>query len=127
MLSARAGEEASVEGINAGADDYLIKPFSARELVARVEGNLNMARLRKRLAQQERFELVFDASPSALLVVSESGEDQTGKPAGGGSLRLYAGRTGRYENRKPPARASIPQPSSFAPGIHGQTSRPENG
>jgi signal transduction histidine kinase len=40
MLSARAGEEARIEGIDAGADDYLTKPFSARELVARVEGQL---------------------------------------------------------------------------------------
>jgi PAS domain S-box-containing protein len=46
MLSARAGEEASVEGIEGGADDYLIKPFSARELIARVDANLKMARLR---------------------------------------------------------------------------------
>ena len=36
LLSARAGEESRVEGMEAGADDYLIKPFSARELVARV-------------------------------------------------------------------------------------------
>ena len=36
LLSARAGEESRVEGLEAGADDYLIKPFSARELVARV-------------------------------------------------------------------------------------------
>ena len=40
MLSARAGEEARVEGIQAGADDYLVKPFSARELVAKVEAQL---------------------------------------------------------------------------------------
>src|ERR1700730_878583 len=33
MLSARAGEEAQVAGLEAGADDYLIKPFSARELL----------------------------------------------------------------------------------------------
>jgi PAS domain S-box-containing protein len=46
LLSARAGEEASVEGIESGADDYLIKPFSARELVARVDAHLKMARLR---------------------------------------------------------------------------------
>ena len=36
MLSARAGEEARVEGIQSGADDYLVKPFGARELKARV-------------------------------------------------------------------------------------------
>ncbi len=47
MLSARAGEEASIEGIEAGADDYLTKPFTARELVARVEAQMKMARLRK--------------------------------------------------------------------------------
>jgi PAS domain S-box-containing protein len=74
MLSARAGEEANVEGISAGADDYLIKPFSARELVARVEGTLKLARLRKHAAKRERFETVFDASPVALLVVSASGQ-----------------------------------------------------
>lgn len=51
MLSARAGEEAQVEGLEAGADDYLVKPFSARELVARVSTTLEMARSR-RIAQE---------------------------------------------------------------------------
>jgi signal transduction histidine kinase len=46
LLSARAGEEASTEGLRAGADDYVIKPFSARELLARVESRLTQARLR---------------------------------------------------------------------------------
>ncbi len=36
VLSARAGDEARAEGIDRGADDYLVKPFNARELVARV-------------------------------------------------------------------------------------------
>ena len=35
LLSARAGEESRVEGLQAGADDYIVKPFSARELLAR--------------------------------------------------------------------------------------------
>ena len=46
LVSARAGEEASAEGLRAGADDYVIKPFSARELLARVESRLSQARLR---------------------------------------------------------------------------------
>ncbi len=46
LLSARAGEEARVEGLQAGADDYLTKPFSARELLARVAGTLELARVR---------------------------------------------------------------------------------
>jgi signal transduction histidine kinase len=47
LLSARAGEESRVEGLQAGADDYLIKPFSARELLARVSGRLEIARLQR--------------------------------------------------------------------------------
>lgn len=46
LLSARAGEEASIEGMRAGADDYVVKPFSARELLARIEARLAQARLR---------------------------------------------------------------------------------
>lgn len=46
LLSARAGEEATLEGLQAGADDYLAKPFSAREMLARVASNLQLARLR---------------------------------------------------------------------------------
>ena len=46
LLSARAGEEANAEGMEAGADDYLVKPFSARELLARIGSHLEMAQLR---------------------------------------------------------------------------------
>ena len=47
LLSARAGEESRVEGMEHGADDYLIKPFSVRELLARVQTHLEMSRVRK--------------------------------------------------------------------------------
>ncbi len=53
LLSARAGEESRVEGMEAGADDYLIKPFAARELLARVQAHLRIARFRKQVMQHE--------------------------------------------------------------------------
>jgi PAS domain S-box-containing protein len=54
LLSARAGEESRIEGLEAGADDYLIKPFSARELLARVEATLKLAQLRQEAMRQEQ-------------------------------------------------------------------------
>ncbi len=54
MLSARAGEEAESEGLEAGADDYLVKPFTARELLARVTSHISMQRLRHELTAKER-------------------------------------------------------------------------
>ncbi|MEU8185272.1 ATP-binding protein [Micromonospora sp. NPDC049047] len=43
VLSARAGGQASVEGLNLGADDYLVKPFAAAELIARVRAGIRRA------------------------------------------------------------------------------------
>ncbi len=60
LLSARAGDEARIEGMASGADDYMIKPFSGRELVARVQAHLELARVRSEAAAalragEERF------------------------------------------------------------------------
>ena len=52
LLSARAGEEATLEGLEAGADDYLVKPFSARELLARVRTQLDRVRMRREVARE---------------------------------------------------------------------------
>jgi DNA-binding response OmpR family regulator len=54
LISARAGEESTVDALAQGADDYLVKPFTARELKARVAGNLKMARLRSDALARER-------------------------------------------------------------------------
>jgi signal transduction histidine kinase len=51
LLSARAGEEASSEGLEAGADDYIVKPFSARELLARVGTQVKVRRLGRTLEE----------------------------------------------------------------------------
>ncbi|MEP7089946.1 MAG: SpoIIE family protein phosphatase [Nocardioidaceae bacterium] len=54
MLSARAGEEGTLQGLDAGADDYLVKPFTARELTARVRANLELDRARRTRRHLER-------------------------------------------------------------------------
>ncbi|HEX6209243.1 MAG TPA: ATP-binding protein [Methylomirabilota bacterium] len=68
LLSARAGEESRVEGLQAGADDYVTKPFSARELVARVEVNLKLKALREEMQEalresEARFREMADHAP----------------------------------------------------------------
>jgi signal transduction histidine kinase len=57
LLSARAGEESRIEGREASADDYIVKPFSARELLATVDGHLKTVNIRSerlRLIEQLR-------------------------------------------------------------------------
>ncbi|KAF9197531.1 hypothetical protein BGZ49_001986, partial [Haplosporangium sp. Z 27] len=57
LLSARAGEEANVEGLDLGADDCLVKPFSARELLARVRSSIRLSDLRHELIREQRHAL----------------------------------------------------------------------
>src|SRR6185295_14291236 len=54
LLSARAGEEATLEGIRLGADDYRVKPFSARELIARIDAQIARKRFERQLAVAEQ-------------------------------------------------------------------------
>jgi signal transduction histidine kinase/response regulator RpfG family c-di-GMP phosphodiesterase len=81
LLSARAGEESRVEGLDAGADDYLVKPFSARELVARVNAHLKLAAARRQFAvelehQRAKLETVLRQMPAGVVIVDAA----TGQP-----------------------------------------------
>ena len=72
FLSARAGEEAAIEGLGAGADDYLVKPFSALELLARVRSNLELAALRNRDAAWRS--ALVDSLQDAVVVLDRGGQ-----------------------------------------------------
>jgi signal transduction histidine kinase/DNA-binding NarL/FixJ family response regulator len=74
MLSARAGEESRVEGLQAGADDYLVKPFSARELIARVGSMLELSRVRRAAVtavreSEKRIRAMFQQAPSFISIL----------------------------------------------------------
>ncbi|HEX8480111.1 MAG TPA: ATP-binding protein [Telluria sp.] len=82
LLSARAGEEARVEGLQAGADDYLVKPFAAAELLARVQHQVARAYAHRaeraaacQVVERERyFRALVDASPVMLWRIDEDGQ-----------------------------------------------------
>jgi signal transduction histidine kinase/DNA-binding response OmpR family regulator len=52
LLSARAGEESRIDGLAAGADDYIVKPFTAQQLVAQVGAQLTIRQARRKIAEE---------------------------------------------------------------------------
>jgi signal transduction histidine kinase/DNA-binding response OmpR family regulator len=69
MLSARAGDDTRVDGLSAGADDYLIKPFSPRELIARIGNRLAMRSLEQRLSRQRAaIATLFEHTPVPIAI-----------------------------------------------------------
>jgi PAS domain S-box-containing protein len=78
LISARAGEESRVEGLDAGADDYLVKPFTARELLARVGTHIAMTRMRKEVEEQlkqseQRFRKTFANAVTGMALTNTHG------------------------------------------------------
>ncbi|HWO13889.1 MAG TPA: ATP-binding protein, partial [Polyangiaceae bacterium] len=91
MLSARAGEEARIEGLEAGANDYLVKPFSARELVARVAARLELQRLGQRLADERAaIARLFEETPMPVAILS--GQELRFEAANASFVQVAGGR-----------------------------------
>ena len=68
LLTARAGSESKVEGLETGADDYIVKPFDARELLVRVK---NLIEQRKKLRERFRGEVVLKPADIAITSADE--------------------------------------------------------
>ncbi|WP_259465038.1 SpoIIE family protein phosphatase [Streptomyces sp. TLI_171] len=71
LLSARAGRDDALDGFDSGADDYLVKPFAAADLLARVRAALRLARLRERHTRWN--EALVDSLQDAFFVCDEDG------------------------------------------------------
>jgi PAS domain S-box-containing protein len=88
MLSARSGEDARVSGLAAGADDYVIKPFSARELTARVRSLLALADARRDAAlQKDHLHALFTQAPTPIVILH--GPDHVVELANPAACRLW--------------------------------------
>jgi len=62
MLTAKSAEDDRITGLGIGADDYIVKPFSPREVVARVKALLRRTKGGKKIASFNNGNLVIDAS-----------------------------------------------------------------
>ncbi|HLJ48531.1 MAG TPA: PAS domain S-box protein [Bryobacteraceae bacterium] len=107
LLSARAGEESRLEGMQAGADDYMVKPFSARELLVRVSSRLEVAKLRKDATEAEfkNLRYLIEHAPAAVALLK--GPEHVFEFANEGYLRV----TGRSEEALvgKPIREALPE------------------
>ena len=102
LISARGGRQAAVEGVEAGADDYVVKPFSGQELLARLRTHLELARARESRARDaERQRVARELHDSVLQTLygialgSESMKSLVADPAGSAPVAEYVHRLAR--------------------------------
>ncbi|MDP2166737.1 MAG: response regulator transcription factor [Thermodesulfovibrionales bacterium] len=62
MLTAKSAEEDRIQGLGLGADDYVVKPFSPRELVARINAHLRRTKKTQKTLSFNKGSLVIDAA-----------------------------------------------------------------
>jgi signal transduction histidine kinase len=109
LITARAGEDAALEGLGSGADDYIVKPFSSRELLARVRTHVDLARARREAAESAMKDTFIGVVSHELRTPLTSIKLQTqllarqaarggGRPNGGGRLDVIRRGVARMES-----------------------------
>lgn len=75
LITARAGEESRIEGIEIGADDYIVKPFSSRELIVRAQAQIRMSSARNKIEASERqFRTLTETLPQLIWMTDAQGK-----------------------------------------------------
>lgn len=85
LLTARAGEESRIEGYETGADDYLVKPFSAKELEARIRSQIRISKTRGHIRNE--LKNLFMQAPMAICILR--GEDFVVEMANDNIMKLW--------------------------------------
>ncbi len=81
MLTALDDRESRLRGIEAGADDFISKPFDRAELRLRVRSIMRLNRYRRLLAERARFERIIEFSPDGIMIVNAEGTILLANPA----------------------------------------------
>lgn len=99
MLTAKTAEVDKVVGLEVGADDYVTKPFSSRELVARVKANLRRVQMQAEHAQEERLAAGDVEIDTGSRRVTVAGKDATLSPKEFDLLKVLVNHAGRVLGR----------------------------
>jgi two-component system cell cycle response regulator len=65
-------DQQKIQGLEAGCDDFIAKPFDFTELNARVNSLLTLAKMRKQVSESEQFDFIFDKITDALIITDEA-------------------------------------------------------
>jgi DNA-binding response OmpR family regulator len=90
MVTALDDRDSRLQGLEAGADDFVSKPFDRAELRARVRTITRLNRYRRLLAERARFEWIIEQADDGYLLASDGDEIRYTNP----KARLYLGLTG---------------------------------